>query len=720
MYSSSTMALSNTLPSCLFQPQKLQSLLFFFLLLLPPVLSISFNLTSFNDTYINRTGDASINSYRQIEVTRDTLQKPITQSVGRATYMEPVRLWENRTGRLTDFTTHFSFIIKATNANWSADGLAFFIAPIGFDAPPNKSAGGALGLLDFALDNSTQNEIVAVEFDTFRNEFDPSDNHVGIDVNSVKSKASKSWPRRSISNGETLNAWVSYNSTTQNLSVFLTYPNNSLLNDTIGLFYIVNLKDVLPEWVIVGFSAATGEGTEFHTILSWSFNSTLVVEDVLTQPNKTEDGFTPKNSSENGSQNNNLGLGIGLAVSSAVVCCALGVLWFIFRRRRASRNTEDLGDDDNMDIEFERGTGPRRFTYRELLNATNNFTEQGKLGEGGFGGVYKGLLSESNIEVAVKRVSRGSKQGKKEYMSEVKIISRLRHKNLVQLIGWCHEQRELLLVYEYMPNKSLDSHLFGAKIALTWPIRYKIAQGLASALLYLHEGWEQCVIHRDIKSSNIMLDSNFNAKLGDFGLARLVDPELGSQTTVLAGTMGYLAPECVTTGRASKESDVYSFGVVSLEIACGRKPVEPRAEPSKVRLVEWVWDLYGKDQLLEAVDKGLGMEFNKEQIESLMVVGLWCCHPDPTIRPSIRQVIHVLNFEAPLPNLPSKFPIPMYIGSSMHLCEFSSTSPIPTVSEDQTQFSGSSCSTNSSTLAGSSKPLLNLGKADVELTSITH
>ena len=192
------------------------------------------------------------------------------------------------------------------------------------------------------------------------------------------------------------------------------------------------------------------------------------------------------------------------------------------------------------------------------------------------------------------------------------------------------------------------------------------------------------------------------------------------QTTDLAGTMGYLAPECVTTGRASKESDVYSFGVVSLEIACGRKPVEPRAEPSKVRLVEWVWDLYGKDQLLEAVDKGLGMEFDKEQIESLMVVGLWCCHPDPTIRPSVRKVIHVLNFEAPLPNLPSKFPIPMYFGSSMHLCEFSNTSPIPTVSEDQTQFSGSSWSTNSSMLAGSSKPLLNLGKADVELTSITH
>ena len=185
------MALSNTLPSCLFQPQNLQSLLFFFLLLLPPVLSISFNLTSFNNTYINFTGDAFSDSDGYIQVTEVTRQEKITDSVGRATYKEPVRLWENRTGRLTDFTTHSSFKIEATNTNadWSADGLAFFITPNGSNVPYNKTKGRALGLLDFALDNSTQNEIVAVEFDTFRNDFDPSDNHVGIDVNSVKSKA---------------------------------------------------------------------------------------------------------------------------------------------------------------------------------------------------------------------------------------------------------------------------------------------------------------------------------------------------------------------------------------------------------------------------------------------------------------------------------------------------------------------------------------------------
>ena len=543
---------------------------------------------------------------------------------------------------------------------------------------------------------------------------------MGIDINSIVSNKSVTFPPSiNITNGSTTNVWVSYDSTSQNLSVLLTYATNPVFSWNSSLSYIVDLT-ILPEWVSVGFSATTGAVTELHTILSWSFSSTLEAGEVITQPNKTGGGFTQTNNTGNGSTKNKLGLIIGLAVSSGVLSCGIGLLWFFCWRKRASGNTEDSGDDDHMDDEFEKGTGPRRFTYRELLNATNNFVERGKLGEGGFGGVYKGLLSESNVEVAVKRVSKGSKQGKKEYKSEVKIISRLRHRNLVQLIGWCHEQCELLLVYEYMPNGSLDSHLFGAKIMLKWPIRYKIAQGLASALLYLHEEWEQCVVHRDIKSSNIMLDSNFNAKLGDFGLARLVDHEFGLQTTVLAGTMGYLAPECFTTGTASKESDVYSFGVVCLEIACGRKPVDPRAEPSKVRLVEWVWDLYGNGQLLEAADKRLGMEFDEGQIKSLMVVGLWCCHPDPTSRPFIRQVIHVLNFEASLPFLPSKLPVPMYVGPSMDLCKFSNTSSGFTRSNDQTQCSCSSCSTNSSMSTGPSKPLLYSSKAEVELASTMH
>ncbi|KAG2694411.1 hypothetical protein I3760_08G142800 [Carya illinoinensis] len=690
------MALSNIV-SCFLQPRNIHrpllNQIFFFLFLFPQANSFSFDYPSFqpNMANIKLQGDAFRSGNDVLELTKNQLDGSIGGSVGHASYNEAVRLWDARTGKLADFTTHFSFVVNALNAKLYGDGIAFFIAPFEFDIPVNSS-GGTLGLFSSGSNstNTSMNKIVAVEFDTFKNRWDPNDNHVGINVNSIVSVANVTW-KSSIKNGSTANTWVSYNSTTQNLSVFLTYADNPVFGGNSSLSYKVDLRNVLPELVRVGFSAATGLHIELHTIHSWSFNSSLEVENQVKK--------------------NKVGLGAGLGVGFGVLSCGLGLLWFIYWRKRGDGENEGLGDDVFTDDEFEKGTGPRRFTYRELTHATNNFDEGGKLGEGGFGGVYKGFLSESSTEIAVKRVSKGSKQGRKEYISEVKIISRLRHRNLVQLIGWCHAQGEFLLVYEYMPNGSLDTHLFGGKIMLTWPVRDKIALGLASALLYLHEEWEQCVVHRDIKSSNIMLDANFNAKLGDFGLARLVDHELGSQTTVLAGTMGYLAPECVTTGRASKESDVYSFGVVCLEIACGRKPVDPREEQSKVRLVEWVWNLYGKGQILEAVDKGLSMEFDEQQMERLMVVGLWCCHPDPIIRPSIKQVINILNSEALLPELPSKFPVPMYSLPPVNMSIFSDISLGHTGStKDRTQCSCSSCSTYlSNTSEGSAKALLNWG-----------
>ncbi|KAL7227539.1 hypothetical protein ACSBR1_022402 [Camellia fascicularis] len=342
-------------------------------------------------------------------------------------------------------------------------------------------------------------------------------------------------------------------------------------------------------------------------------------------------------------ENNKKALGVVVG-SFTLVISVLALLGFVLWNKssnKAAKKEDELAIELSVDNEFE------------------------KLGEGGFGGVYRGFLRESNLHVAVKRISKGSKQGIKEYISEVKIISRLRHRNLVQLLGWCHEKREFLLVYEVMENGSLDYHLFKEKSLLTWAIRYKIAKGLASALLYLHEECEQCIVHRDVKSSNVMLDSNFNPKLGDFGLARLVDHGKGSQTTILAGTIGYMAPECLVTGKANKESDVFSFGVVALEIACGRKPISLKVPESQMRMVDWIWDLYGTGRLLEALDSKICADFVQEEVECLMIVGLWCAHPDHNLRPSIRQAIHVLNFEAPLPILPTKMPVPTYFAPSM-------------------------------------------------------
>ncbi|KAI7758100.1 hypothetical protein M8C21_002091, partial [Ambrosia artemisiifolia] len=247
---------------------------------------------------------------------------------------------------------------------------------------------------------------------------------------------------------------------------------------------------------------------------------------------------------------------MGLTVPVCVLVTGGIVAYIIFwrRRRTSTQESDDLVALTSINDDLETGTGPKRFTFRDLALATNNFSIDLKLGEGGFGCVYKGYLYSEGIMVAVKKISQGSKQGKKEYRTEVKIISSLRHKHLVQLIGWYHDETQYLLAYEFMTNGRLDSHLF-----------YK--KSLASALLYLHEECQQCVVHRDIKASNIMLDSGFNAKLGDFGLARLKDHELDLKTTGLAGTLGYMAPEYATTGKASKESDVYSFGVVARQPA---------------------------------------------------------------------------------------------------------------------------------------------------------
>ena len=614
----------------------LSSLLCF--IFLSCVYSVSFQISRFgHDGNILYEGDA-VPSVGAIEFNKVNY----LCRVGRAIYAERVRLWDSNTGKLSDFSTHFSFIIDTRGATNYGHGLAFFLAPVGFQIPPN-SDGGFLGLFNTTTSFSSQNQIIAVEFDSYSNEeWDPPFEHVGINNNSIASVTSIRW-NASFHSGDTADTWITYNATTKNLTVFWSYEANPVLQRNSSLSYRIDLMDVLPEWVTIGFSAATGQYGERHTLLSWEFNSSLDIKEA------------------SGKNAKRVRIIIGVTVSVGVFI-AVGIIAYVklWRQKQMRKETAETTNLTSMNDDLERGAGPRRFSYGDLVSATNNFSEERKLGEGGFGGVYKGYIMDLDMAVAVKKISRGSKQGKKEYITEVKIISRLRHRNLVQLIGWCHDRGEFLLVYEFMPNGSLDSHLFGKKAPLSWAVRYKIALGVASALLYLHEEWEQCVVHRDIKSSNIMLDSSFSVKLGDFGLARLMDHELGPQTTGLAGTLGYLAPEYINTGKASKESDVFSFGVVALEIATGRKARDPMKDTSDMGLVNWVWNLYGTGHILSAVDEKLHTDFDAKQVECLMIVGLWCAHPDRSLRASIRQAIQALKFEAVMPNLPPKMPVPMY------------------------------------------------------------
>ncbi|KAK9907849.1 hypothetical protein M0R45_000037 [Rubus argutus] len=556
---------------------------------------------------------------------------------------------------MTDFTSNFTFFIESANDSRYGDGLAFFIAPNGSSLNSTLGRGSSLGLPVDSQRNVSRSlySFVAVEFDIFHNGGtavdDPPSDHVGIDINSVKSIITLPW------NGSVLEekgnrARITYNSSTKVLRASYSTYDNSGIPDTKTIQHTVDLQQYLPEMVIVGFSASTGTQSALHKIKTWSFSSTLVHH---RSSHKTGNGMI------------NVRLVVGLSIGGCIIILVsgLGLIRFRFWKKEQAGESDGVEDpmeiNDSIDEEFERATGPRKFSYSELAHATGNFKEGEKLGEGGFGEVYRGFIKDLNSYVAVKKISKRSKQGLKEYAAEVRIISRLGHRNLVKLIGWCHEKK-LLLVYEFMPNGSLDSLLFKEKSLLAWKLRYKIAKGLAYALLYLHQEWEQCVLHRDIKSSNVMLDSNFNVKLGDFGLARLVDHGKQLQTTTVAGTRGYMAFEYVITGKPSKESDVYSFGMVALEIACGRKVIDHRFEGSQIIMVDWVWELYGEGKVLEAADPKLCGDFDGKEMECLLIVGLWCAYPDYTCRPSIQQAIQVLNGEAPLPILPSDMPVPKF------------------------------------------------------------
>jgi serine/threonine protein kinase len=243
----------------------------------------------------------------------------------------------------------------------------------------------------------------------------------------------------------------------------------------------------------------------------------------------------------------------------------------------------------------------------------------------------------------------------KEFVAEIVSMGRLRHRNLVQLLGYCRRRGELLLVYDYMPNGSLDKFLYSPKKPnLNWVQRFRIIKGVASSLFYLHEEWEKVVLHRDVKASNVLLDAELNGRLGDFGLARLYDHGSNPQTTHVVGTVGYLAPELTRTGRATTCSDVFAFGAFMLEVACGRRPIEVPALglPERMILVDWVSECWRSGAIVDASDFRLGGNYVVEEMVLVLKLGLLCSNAIPVARPSMKQVVQFLDGDADMPELP--------------------------------------------------------------------
>lgn len=286
----------------------------------------------------------------------------------------------------------------------------------------------------------------------------------------------------------------------------------------------------------------------------------------------------------------------------------------------------------------------RWYTLRELEDATNGLSDENVIGEGGYGIVYSGLLTD-NTKVAVKNLLNNRGQAEREFKVEVEVIGRVRHKNLVRLLGYCVEGAYRMLVYEYVDNGNLDQWLHGdvGEVSpLTWEIRMNILMGTAKGLAYLHEGLEPKVVHRDIKSSNILLDRQWHAKVSDFGLAKLLCSGRGYVTTRVMGTFGYVAPEYACTGMLTEKSDVYSFGILIMEIISGRTPVDYARPQGEVNLVDWLKSMVGLRKSEEVVDPKLPEMPSSKALKRVLLVALRCVDPDANKRPKMGHVIHML------------------------------------------------------------------------------
>ncbi|KAK7272576.1 hypothetical protein RJT34_29260 [Clitoria ternatea] len=315
-------------------------------------------------------------------------------------------------------------------------------------------------------------------------------------------------------------------------------------------------------------------------------------------------------------------------------CFSFSLLFWKRGSSSAAQSTEaiDISSIQNVNL----------YTYEELLTATEGFSPANKIGEGGFGSVYKGRLRNGSL-AAIKVLSSESRQGVNEFLTEIKVITNIEHENLVKLYGCCVEGNHRILVYGYLENNSLAQTLIGrSSIHFNWHTRQNICIGVARGLAFLHDEVQPHIIHRDIKASNILLDKDLQPKISDFGLAKLIAPNLTHISTLVAGTFGYVAPEYAIRNQVTRKSDVYSFGVLLLEVISGRCNTNRRLPAEERYLIIRAWDLFERGELESLVDVSLGRNFNIEEARRFCKIGLLCIQDNLQLRPSMSTVHDML------------------------------------------------------------------------------
>ncbi|KAJ8774148.1 hypothetical protein K2173_009579 [Erythroxylum novogranatense] len=541
---------------------------------------------------------------------------------GRVLLNHSFKMWEDEEdgGRLASFNSFVFNIFRVDNSSVIGEGLAFFIAP-DLNLPEN-SDGQYLGLTNSSTEGNSSNQIVAIEVDTFKEVFDPDDNHIGLDIHSIVSNKTASLSNFDIQIAPVgikfFKVWVDYDGLNKLMEVYMEEDGKAKPTTPV-LYCNLDLRGLVNQYSYFGFAASTGRALQLNYVHRWNLTVKLL-------PN------TIRNS--NSDKLIKIVLPIVVPVVFLLLLTGVGCLIYYMRKKRA------------ILLNF------KEFRFKDLKKATNDFDDKRKIGEGSVSVVYRGVLQNESLEAAVKLFSTHLTISRECLLSELRIIGRLRHKHVLPLLGWCLKNGRLLLVYEFMPNGSLDKQLFHGSETLGWTLRYNIISGVASALNYLHNEQDFRVVHGDVKPGNIMLDSNFTPYLGDFGLARLLSDDSNSSPDELGirGTCGYIAPENFHTGRSSCKSDVYGFGVVVLELVCGQH--NRHAVSGFPTLADWVWWLHRGRRILEAVDKKLHNDYVAEEAERLLLLGMSCCNPNPNMRPEAQAISQMISGSRAVPHVP--------------------------------------------------------------------